>query len=107
MTRTPFKAYYAFRAWGELYRLGTQYAIEGAREGNRLSDTLYAVAAADADDRALLLVNVGGEAAILAPHGRWTVCVLDGEHDLEPVGEVCGGDAVTVPTEGLLLLRSV
>ena len=107
MTRTPFKAYYAFRAWGELYRLGTQYAIEGAREGNRLSDTLYAVAAADADDRALLLVNVGEEAAILAPHGRWTVCVLDGEHDLEPVGEVCGGDAVTVPTEGLLLLRSV
>ncbi len=109
VARTPFKAYHTFFAWGELCRLGTQCPIEGTREGNRLTDTLYAVAAGneDATRRAVLLVNVGGETALQAPAGEWTVCVLDGEHDLEPVGEVREGESFAVPAEGLVLLRSV
>ena len=107
VTRTPFKAYHAFRAWGELYRLGTQYAIEGVREGNRLTDTLFAVAAGNEAGRAVLLVNVGEEAALQAPEGTWTACVLDNEHDLDPAGEVREGETLTVPAEGLVLLKSV
>ena len=107
MTRTPFKAYYAFLAWGELYRLGTQYAIEGIREGNRLTDTLYAVAAGNETQRAVLLVNEGGESSVDAPDGSWTVCVLDHEHDLDPTREVRGGEPIIVPAEGLVLLKNV
>lgn len=107
VTRTPFKAYHTFRAWGELYWLGTQYAIEGVCEGNRLTDTLFAVAAGNQTERAVLLVNVGGEAALQAPEGVWTVCVLDHEHDLDPVGEVREGETFAVPAEGLVLLKSV
>ena len=55
----------------------------------------------------MLLVNVGGEAALQAPEGVWTVCVLDHEHDLDPVGEVRGGETFAVPAEGLVLLKSV
>jgi hypothetical protein len=107
VTRTPFKAYHTFRAWGELYRLGTQYPIEGIRDGNRLTDTLYAVAAGNQTERAVLLVNVGGEAALQAPEGEWTVCLLDGEHDLEPAGEVREGETFTVPAEGAVMLKSL
>ena len=107
LTCTPFKAYYAFSAFGELYRLGWHYAIEGAGEGGALSDTLYALAAGseDAGKRAILLFNTGEATAIEAPDGEWTVCPLDAEHDLDPVGTVRGGESVTVPAEGALLLR--
>ena len=70
-------------------------------------DTLYAVAAGNQTERAVLLVNVGGEAALQAPEGVWTVCVLDSEHDLEPAGEVREGDTFTVPAEGAVMLKSL
>ena len=107
LTRTPFKAYYAFYGFGQLFGLGYQYPIEGAEYG-RVTDTVYALAAgnADATERAVLLFNLGGETAVTAPDGEWTLCLLDESHDLTPVGTVHGGEAVMVPAEGGAMLMS-
>ena len=107
LTRTPFKAYYAFYGFGQLFGLGWQYPIEGAEYG-RVADTVYALAAgnADATERAVLLFNLGGETAVTAPDGEWTLLVLDESHDLTPVGTVHGGEAVMVPAEGGAMLMS-
>ena len=107
LTRTPFKAYYAFYGFGQLFGLGYQYPIEGAEYG-RVTDTVYALAAgnADATERAVLLFNLGGETTVTAPDGEWTLLVLDESHDLTPVGTVHGGEAVMVPAEGGAMLIS-
>ena len=107
ITCTPFKAYYAFLAFGKLYRLGYQYPIEGASDG-RVTDTVYGLAAgnADAAKRAVLLFNLGGESELTVPDGTWTISLLDGEHDLTPVATVGGGEIVTIPAEGGLLLTA-
>lgn len=108
LTRTPFKAYHAFRAFHELYKLGTQYQVRGMADG-QIADGLYALAAGDrnAEGRAVLLFNIGGDVRVAAPEGWWTVSVLDGDHDLEPVGTVGGGEAFAVPAEGAVLLMRV
>jgi hypothetical protein len=105
--RVPFKAYFTFLGFGKLYKLGYQYPIEGAEYG-RITDTVYALAAgnADATERAVLLFNLGGETALTAPEGEWTLCLLDESHDLTPVGTVHGGEAVMVPAEGGAMLMS-
>ena len=111
ITREPFKAYYAFRGFGHLYKLGYQYPIEGADHG-RIAEDVYALAAgnapigADATERAVLLFNVGGETEISSPEGEWTVSVLDADHDLTPVGTTRGGETVTLPAEGAVLLKA-
>ena len=107
LTRTPFKAYYTFYGFGQLFGLGYQYPIEGAEYG-RVTDTVYALAAgnADASRRAVLLFNLGGETTVTAPDGEWTLLVLDESHDLTPVGTVHGGEAVMVPAEGGAMLIS-
>ncbi len=107
LTRTPFKAYYTFYGFGQLFGLGYQYPIEGAEYG-RVTDTVYALAAgnADATERAVLLFNLGGETTVTAPDGEWTLLVLDESHDLTPVGTVHGGEAVMVPAEGGAMLMS-
>ena len=107
LTRTPFKAYYTFCGFGQLFGLGYQYPIEGAEYG-RVTDTVYALAAgnADASRRAVLLFNLGGETTVTAPDGEWTLLVLDESHDLTPVGTVRGGEAVMVPAEGGAMLIS-
>ena len=107
LTRAPFKAYYTFYGFGQLYGLGYQYPIEGAEYG-RVTDTVYALAAgnADASRRAVLLFNLGGETTVTAPDGEWTLCLLDESHDLTPVGTVHGGEAVMVPAEGGAMLIS-
>ena len=107
LTRTPFKAYYTFYGFGQLFGLGYQYPIEGAEYG-RVNDTVYALAAgnADASRRAVLLFNLGGEITVTAPDGEWTLLVLDESHDLTPVGTVHGGETVMVPAEGGAMLMS-
>lgn len=106
MTRTPFKAYYAFWGFGQLYELGYQYPIEGADPVGRLTHTLYALAAGnlEADRRALLIVNLGEEAVLTAPEGSWTLLRLDETRDMTPVGQVEGGETLAVPTEGAIML---
>ena len=106
LTRTPFKAYYTFYGFGQLYGLGYQYPLEDADPYGRLTDTVYALAAgnADASKRGVLLFNLGGEVPMTAPEGVWTLCLLDGEHDLTPVGTVRGGETFGLPAAGAALL---
>ena len=52
--RQPSTAYYGFRAFGQLYRLGSQAEIRNLR----LPADLYALAATGEDGQALLLANV-------------------------------------------------
>ena len=109
LTRTPFKAYHSFRGFGQLYKMGYQYPIEGADHG-RVTENVYALAAgnapcgADATERALLLFNLGGETSVTAPDGEWTLSVLDDSRDFASVGTVCGGESLTIPAEGAALL---
>ena len=110
--RVPFKAYYAFLGFGTLYRLGYQYPVEGADHG-LVAEGVYALAAgnapdgADATERAVLLFNPGGDTAITAPEGEWTVSVLDNDRDLTAVTTIHGGEFLPVPAEGAVLLTSV
>jgi hypothetical protein len=50
--RKPFVTYDAFLAFGELYALGTQTEVKGA------SEDLYATAATDGKENAILLANI-------------------------------------------------
>ena len=106
LTRTPFKAYYTFCGFGQLYGLGYQYPIEDTDPCGRLTDTVYALAAgnADASKRAVLLFNLGGETQVTAPEGEWTLLLLDDAHDLTPVGRVRGGESFGLPAEGAGML---
>ena len=51
---TPSSAYYGFRAFGQLYKLGNQAEIKNMK----LREDLYAVAATGEDGQALLISNV-------------------------------------------------
>ncbi len=109
LTYRPFKAYHTFRAFNELYRLGWQYPIAGTTPDGQLSPGLYALAAGNesGDRRAVVLYNTGAETAVAAPDGDWTVSVIDGEHDLGPIGTAAGGETVRVPAEGVVLLTGI
>lgn len=50
----PSSAYYGFRAFGQMYRLGSQASVNNLR----LAKDLYAVAATGDDGQALLMANV-------------------------------------------------
>ncbi len=112
LTYQPFKAYYVFRAFNTLYRLGTQYPIVEAAPDGLLAPGLYALAAGNvpSDGRvrtAILLCNCNGEeTSIIVPDGAWTASVIDETHEPEAVSPVSGGATVTVPAEGTVLLCS-
>ena len=106
LTRTPFKAYYTFYGFGKLYELGYQYPIEGADPCGRLTDTVYALAAgnADATRRAILLFDLGEATDLTVPEGGWILHLLDEAHDLSPVASLRDGETFTLPAEGAALL---
>ncbi len=109
ITFTPFKAYYAFKAFNELYKLGVQYAVENTDEYGMIAPGVYVLAAGDAAgmQRAVVLYNIGEEIKISAPHGIWSLSVLDERHDLGKIGQAAGGECITIPASGALLLTSV
>ena len=53
ITHKPFCTYYAFKAFGEMYRLGTQASAE--IDGK----SLYSAAAMDGENKAVMIANVG------------------------------------------------
>ena len=65
--------YYAFAAFSELYKLGTQVALEGFEDG------VYAVCASNGKKNALMISNISGEDKALSIEGadlsdaRWYV----------------------------------
>ncbi len=58
VTARPYKVFYVFRAFNELYKLGTEVAVEGA------TDKLRCVAARGEDGVAVMLVNRGEQTQI-------------------------------------------
>ena len=70
---TPCQAYYTFAAFGFLYRLGTQVALEGEEDG------AYAVAASDGKKAAIMIANISGDKKPLEIEGvdlsdaRWSI----------------------------------
>lgn len=108
LTYQPFKAYHVFRAFNELYVLGTQYPIEGAGADGQIAPGLYALAAAsiNGDGRAVLLCNIGDTASVTVPDGNWRVLPIDNENNLDFIGTACGGDTLEISSETVMLLCS-
>lgn len=114
ITNIPFKAYYAMVAFNRLYRLGTQYALNGTAEGGKLTASTFVLAAGDEGSKqAVLAVNaqcLTGQAetiTLIAPEGAWQLSLLDADHDLTPVATVSGGETFTLPADALALLESL
>ena len=81
ITGKPFCLYYVFKAFGELYTLGTQVKCETNHE------ELYALAATDGEKKAVLMTYMGeGEIEVATPfESDAEVYLIDEEHMLEKV----------------------
>ncbi len=78
--RTPFVTYDAFLSFGALYALGTQVEVQGAEDG------LYATAATDGRNKAILLVNIGKEKEIsLSLEGKYHAYAVTDDTRMKPV----------------------
>ncbi len=80
MTTLPLPSYYALKAFGQLYRLGSQ--VEAACEG----EGLYAVAAVGEGGRGILVTNLKEDAFVETnlPAGMQAY-LIDDAHLMEPV----------------------
>ena len=77
--RRPFCTYDAFFAFGTLYALGNQVKVEGAGEG------LYATAASDGKDSAILLANIGEEREVsLNLSGKYFAYAITDDTRMKP-----------------------
>ncbi|MBR0510352.1 MAG: hypothetical protein IJJ85_09550 [Clostridia bacterium] len=83
----PLPVYYAFKAFGELYALGTQ-VFAGSDNKN-----VYALAAANEDgERALLLANTGEDTAVTLLGGAFDrFYPVDETHDLTSAEPIANG----------------
>lgn len=102
----PLKGYYAFKAFGELYRLGDEVFSQMEGKG------LYALAASDGVTGKILLVNFWDEYAVkqtvqlnLSDGARLgSVRILDETHDLTPAPLPADGQ-ITLPAYSVALLE--
>ena len=102
------KPYYAFKAFGELARLGTQAPAE-IEEGN-----VFACAAKGEDGEAVLLANFREDDCKVervrvhfeGGHERYAVYKLDKAHNLEKCGEITDGELLTMSRYSVVLLMS-
>lgn len=71
LTYEPFCLYYGYKAFGELYALKNQVGcfVEG--------DGLYAIAAADGNEKAVLLANIGADTDIISSLDGFDVYLID------------------------------
>ena len=80
MTAKPFCTLYSFVAFGELYRLGDEVSVEGA------GDRLYAIAATDGEERAVLITNTGDPKTVTTDlEDGYTVYKIDFDNHMTPV----------------------
>jgi hypothetical protein len=76
LTAEPFCTYYSFKAFGKLYALENQIEVSGD-----LGDGLYAMAATNGRDRAILITNIGEDKEIETNLGRgYTAYAIDEKH---------------------------
>ena len=90
---TPLPVYYAFKAFGELYALGTQAACESD------DPDVYALAAVNGSgEKALMLANTGEDTIVTFDGASFgTVYLVDETHGLTPS---------PLPEDGSFLLRT-
>ncbi len=104
----PSKAYYAFQAFNELYRLGAQAREQGARNAR-----FAYLAAANGTEAALLLVNNGPrgrqvELDLVGLPGKMQGYPVDDTHNLARVNMQVGSrrKSITLPPWTILLLAT-
>lgn len=109
LTLTPFKAFYAFKAFNMLYELGTQYALVGEMSDGQLGHGVYALAAQGSDGKAaMMLVNMEAQVAVtMACEGAYELSLLDEVHDLTVVETLQEGDVFVLPTHGVAVLKAL
>ena len=98
-------AYYAFKVFNELYKLGNRVECSGIRSKN-----IFALAAADEQTAAAMLVNRGKterkiELKTSACLKKAEITLLDKEHSFRQVKSLLRGHMLTLPKESILLLR--
>ncbi len=79
MTGEPACTYYSFKAFGELYVLGNQAECKVEEEG------VYAVAATDGKEHAVMITNIGEDRTLETELEGFAVYLIDAEHRLEQV----------------------
>ena len=78
--RRPFVTYDTFIAFGQLYALGTQVEVKGAGDG------LYATAATDGKENAILLANIGEDKEIsLDLAGKYFAYAVTDDTRMKPI----------------------
>lgn len=83
----PFKAYYSFRAFNQLYRLGTRVEVKDVPE------CVSCLAATDGEFYGVLITNKGDTREIILETDRecgFTVYRLNEDKNLEKDGQFCG-----------------
>ena len=83
ITYQPFCLYYGFKAFGELYKMGRQ--AECVTEG----EDVYAIAATNEQEQAVMVVNVGEPQTIVTNLEGFQAYLVDETHHLEPVELDC------------------
>ena len=108
MTFKPFKAFYTFKAYNTLYRLGSQVTLNGTDDLGRLSPSLYALAATDGEKTAILLVNTGEPQEFECNlDGKWSLSVIDDTHDLESTAQISLGERFILEKNAVALLEKI
>ena len=79
LNHTPLCTYYSFKAFGELYALGTRVEATGG-------DNVYILAATDGSRRAALISNTGKEEEIETGLQGMKVILIDKEHHFTETG---------------------
>lgn len=107
ITRTPFKAYYAFKMFNALYRIGTQYPLCGEGTDGQVGGGIYGLAA-KGKTSAILLVNTSADCIVTLPKDggkTYRLTMLDNEHDAECIDTIKPGEGFVLPAQALALLE--
>ena len=80
LTAKPFCTLYAFKAFGELYRMGEEIEVSGAGDG------LYALAATNGTEKGVLITNIGEAKTVKTDLDEgYTVYRIDFDNHMIPV----------------------
>ncbi|MBQ2891192.1 MAG: hypothetical protein IJE44_06075 [Clostridia bacterium] len=103
LRHTPFKTYYTFVAFNELYKLGNQVKISETEDG------MCCVAATDGDKKAVMMNNRANKQTVkieLGCEDKFDLYRLNSEMDLEKTGEILSGDEISIENFETILLMS-
>ena len=79
LTFEPFAVYYGFKAFGNLYRLGTQLRCDCDNKN------VYAAAATDGSKNAVLIANIGEDTEVSLNMSNIIAYLIDEQHLMEQV----------------------